>query len=57
MKVLLTILFTVLVLPLVVMVGIAAGPAALVILFLAGCALLVWAIVWMFQGVRRGRFN
>ena len=55
MKLFLTILLAVLALPLVVMVGIAAGPAALVILFLAGCVLLVWGIFWVFQGPRRGR--
>ena len=57
MKLLLTILLVVLFLPLVVLVGIAAGPAALVILFLAGCVLLVWGIVWLFQGPRAGRLG
>ncbi len=37
----LTILALVAMLPLLVIVGIAAGPAALVILFLLGCTLLV----------------
>ena len=57
MKVFLTILLTVLALPFLVVIGIAAGPAVLVILFIAGCALLVLGILWMFQWLWRGRIG
>jgi hypothetical protein len=55
MPVLLTIMLLVLALPLLFIVGIAAGPAALVILFIAGWALLVLGILRVAHGSRRGR--
>jgi len=55
MPVLLTILLFVLALPLLVVIGIAAGPAALVLLFIGGWALLVLGIFRLLQRPRRGR--
>jgi len=47
MKVLLTILALVLVTPVVFLVGIALGPAILVLLFIGGIALVVIALGWV----------
>jgi hypothetical protein len=47
MKVLLTILAVVLMAPLLLLVGIAMGPAALVILFIVGFALIWAALFWL----------
>lgn len=46
MKPLLTILFLVLWLPALVVAAIALGPAILVVLFIAGIALLVIGLMW-----------
>ena len=55
MPLLITIALFVLLLPVLIIVGIAAGPAALVILFIAGWALLVMGAVNMYRNARRGR--
>ena len=47
MKVLLTILAVVLVAPVVLLIGIALGPAALVMLFIVGFALIMAGMVWL----------
>ena len=47
MKVLLTIFAVVLMAPVVLLVGIALGPAALVMLFIVGIALIMAAPVWL----------
>lgn len=47
MKVLLTILAVVLMAPVLLLVGIAMGPAALVILFIVGFALMWSALFWL----------
>lgn len=52
MNVLLTILAVVLMAPVVLLVGIAMGPAALVILFLVGIALITAGVVWLFYIAR-----
>lgn len=52
MKVLLTILALVLAAPLLVLVGVALGPAILVALFIAGFALVEGALVWLVDRVR-----
>jgi hypothetical protein len=49
------IVLLVLALPLLVIVGIAAGPAALVMLFIAGWVLLVLGVLRLLHGPRRGR--
>jgi hypothetical protein len=55
MPVILTIMLLVLALPLLLIIAIAAGPAALVILFIAGWALLVLGILRVAHRPRRGR--
>ena len=52
MKVLLTIFAVVLMAPVLLLVGIAMGPAALVILFIVGIALITAAPVWLVYRVR-----
>ncbi len=47
MKVLLTIFAVVLMAPVLLLVGIAMGPAALVILFIVGIALITAGVVWL----------
>ncbi len=47
MKVLLTIFAVVLMAPVLLLVGIAMGPAALVMLFIVGIALIMAAPVWL----------
>lgn len=47
MKVLLTIVAVVLMAPVLLLVGIAMGPAALVILFIVGIALITAGPVWL----------
>jgi hypothetical protein len=47
MKVLLTIAVLVLAAPAILLVGIAAGPAILVLLFIGGIALVTIALGWM----------
>ena len=47
MKVLLTIFAVLLMAPVLVLVGIAMGPAALVILFIVGIALIMAGLVWL----------
>ena len=49
MKVLLTILGVLLMAPLVVLVGVALGPAILVVLFIVGIALMVIAMGWLVE--------
>lgn len=55
MRPLITIVLLVLLLPVLVIVGIAAGPAALVAVFIAGWALLVAGVIRMGRGARRRR--
>ena len=52
MKVLLTIVGVVLISPMLVLVGIGLGPAALVMLFIVGIALIMAAPVWLVDRVR-----
>jgi predicted MFS family arabinose efflux permease len=52
MKVLLTILAIVLMAPVLLLVGIALGPAALVILFIVGIALIMAGPVWLVERAR-----
>lgn len=52
MKVLLVILVVVLMAPVLLLVGIALGPAALVMLFILGFALIVSGLVWLVDGAR-----
>lgn len=52
MRVLLAFVGVVLALPLLVLVGIALGPAAFAVVFGAGCAALVGALVWVSAGLR-----
>ena len=52
MKVLLTILAVVLMAPVLLLVGIALGPAALVILFIVGIALIMAGPVWLVERAR-----
>jgi hypothetical protein len=52
MKVLLTILGVVLVAPVLLLVGIGMGPAALVILFIVGFALIWAALFWLVDRAR-----
>lgn len=52
MKVLLTILAIVLVTPALLVVGIALGPAILVVLFIVGIALVVTALAWLVDRAR-----
>ena len=52
MKVLLTIFAVVLMAPVLLLVGIAMGPAALVILFIVGIALIMAGPVWLVYGAR-----
>ncbi len=52
MKVLLTILAVVLAAPVVLIIGIALGPAALVMLFIVGFALIIAGMVWLFDSAR-----
>jgi hypothetical protein len=52
MKVLLTIFAVVLMAPVLLLVGIAMGPAALVISFIVGIALITAAPVWLVYRVR-----
>ena len=52
MKVLLTILAVVLIAPALLLVGIALGPAALVILFIVGIALIMAGPVWLVDRAR-----
>jgi hypothetical protein len=54
MPVFLTIMLIVLALPLLLLIGIAAGPAALVILFIAGWAFLVLGVLRVLHRPRRG---
>ena len=49
MKVLLTIFAVVLISPVLVLVGIGLGPAALVMLFIVGIAVIMAAPVWLFD--------
>jgi hypothetical protein len=51
-KVLLTILAVVLMAPVLLLVGIALGPAALVILFIVGIALIMAGPVWLVDRAR-----
>ena len=52
MKVLLTILAVVLMAPVLLLVGIALGPAVLVILFIVGIALIMAGPVWLVERAR-----
>ncbi len=52
MKVLFTIFVVVLMAPVVLLVGIALGPAALVILFVGGIALIMAVPVWLVDRAR-----
>ncbi len=52
MKVLLTILAVVLMAPVVLIIGIALGPAALVMLFIVGFALIIAGMVWFVDSVK-----
>jgi len=52
MKVLLTIFAVVLMAPVLLLVGIALGPAALVILFIVGIALIMAGPVWLVDRAR-----
>lgn len=52
MKVLLTIFAVVLMAPVLLLVGIALGPAALVILFVVGIALIMAVPVWLIDRAR-----
>ena len=52
MKVLLTIFAVVLMAPMLLLVGIALGPAALVILFIGGIALIMAVPVWLVHMAR-----
>ena len=52
MKVLLTIFAVVLMAPVLLLVGIALGPAALVMLFIVGIALIMAGPVWLVDRVR-----
>jgi len=52
MKVLLTIFAVVLMAPVLFVVGIALGPAALVILFIVGIALIMAVPVWLVERAR-----
>ena len=52
MKVLLTIFAVVLMAPVLLLVGIALGPAALVMLFIAGFALIWAALFWLVDRAR-----
>lgn len=52
MKVLLTIFVVVLMAPVVLLVSIAMGPAALVILFIVGIALIMAGPVWLVDRAR-----
>ena len=52
MKALLTIFGVVLMAPVVLLVGIALGPAALVILFIVGIALIMAGPVWLVERAR-----
>ena len=52
MKVLLTIVAVVLVAPVLLLVGIALGPAGLVILFIVGIALIMAGPVWLVDRAR-----
>jgi predicted MFS family arabinose efflux permease len=52
MKVLLTIFAVVLMAPVLLVVGIALGPAALVILFIVGIALIMAVPVWLVERAR-----
>jgi hypothetical protein len=52
MKVLLTIFAVVLMAPVLLFVGIALGPAVLVILFIVGIALIMAGPVWLVDGAR-----
>jgi hypothetical protein len=52
MKVLLTIFAVVLMTPVLLLVGIAMGPAALVMLFIVGIALIMAAPVWLLDRAR-----
>ena len=52
MKVLLTIFAVVLMVPVLLLVGIALGPAALVMLFIVGIALIMAVPVWLVDRAR-----
>lgn len=52
MKVLLTILAVVLAAPTLLLVAIALGPAILVIVFIAGFALIITALVWLVESAK-----
>jgi len=52
MNVLFAILAGVLILPMLLLVGIALGPAALVILFIVGFALIVTGVIGLIEGAR-----
>lgn len=52
MKVLLTILFVVLALPVLLVIGIALGPAALVMLFIVGIALVTVGLLRLVDRAR-----
>jgi hypothetical protein len=52
MKVLLTFVAVVLMVPVLLLVGIALGPAALVMLFIVGIALVMAAPVWLVDRAR-----
>ena len=52
MKVLLTVLAVVLMLPVILVVGIALGPAILVIVFIVGIAMVVLAVGWLADRAR-----
>jgi thiosulfate reductase cytochrome b subunit len=51
-KVLLAILALVLAVPVVLVVGIALGPAILVIVFIAGFALIIAALTWLVESAK-----
>jgi predicted MFS family arabinose efflux permease len=52
MKVLLAIFAVVLMAPVLLLVGIALGPAALVILFIGGFALIMAGVVWLVDSAK-----
>ena len=55
MKVLLTILALVVMAPVLLLIGIALGPAALVILFIVGIALIMAGLVWLVDRAKSHR--
>lgn len=55
MKTMLAILAVILMLPVLVVVGIALGPAALVLLFIAGFGLIIAGLGWLFDVAKARR--